>query len=166
MTPLEESALSPEEAVGYAESYYENHQRWPWRRYRVEGTAAGNSKLLIDMAAENACRKYGGTIVELIPTRARYLADRGLTGRYSRADAMAEDLPACPKCQAAAGHACTLPTGQKRVPHSNRTKLHAAMEGAADLPLCARCGQLAGRPCVTKGGHLRDPHQGRVTVDD
>ena len=117
--------MSQHDAIKVAEDYYKEVLRWPVRRFRVEGTWSGNSRLLCKLSAQRTLGMYGGTLVELIPSRTQYRTDRGIT-RLSKHDRDADllELKACPKCNAMAGRACVEKAGaKKRKPHVMRLKL-------------------------------------------
>ncbi len=63
---MRESMWTADEALAWAREH--EHGRWPRRRFRVEGGAMGNSRLLGKKAAQRAAREYGGHVHELIPT--------------------------------------------------------------------------------------------------
>lgn len=60
--------------------------RWPARRFRVEGSPFGNSRLLRAADAELAARRYGGQVVEVAPTRAAWEARERVREEARRAD--------------------------------------------------------------------------------
>lgn len=64
---LQESTMDKEQALKWAVAQYRDTGRWPVRRFRVEGTACGNSKLLTEAAAQEAKAKFGGEIVCMMP---------------------------------------------------------------------------------------------------
>ena len=82
---------------------------WPAmrRRFRVEGSRAGNSRLVTQTTAKRYKGEYGGKIVEVVPL-------------VSLAERQAKDLPGCEFCKAAAGEPCKSKTGKLRVPHAGR----------------------------------------------
>ena len=77
------------------------------RRFRVEGTAAGNSRLLTKSKAKETRNRHGGHIAEVIPFTP--LAVR-----------QAADLPDCKHCKVEAGKPCKSNTDKVRVPHMVR----------------------------------------------
>ena len=67
-----EAMLTKEEALRWAEGWYEEHgRRWPTRRFRVEAGPL-RSHLLEEGPARAAAAKHNGRVVELIPTRTAY----------------------------------------------------------------------------------------------
>jgi hypothetical protein len=70
-----QSAWTTAEAIAWAEEYYEEAHRWPSQRFRVE-SPYGNSRLLGPKAADKSQARYGGKVVELIPSRKDYLRGR------------------------------------------------------------------------------------------
>lgn len=81
-----------------------------YRRFRVEGSRAGNSRLLRRDGAEEARRRYGGTIVEVYPRQTR----------EEKAASVARDMPACPRCKVPSGEPCIAASGNIREPHARR----------------------------------------------
>ena len=81
------------------------------RRWRVEGTHAGNSRLLTELKAKDTRAKYGGAVHEVIP----------FTPIEVR---QAKDLPACPYCEAAKGEPCQSSEGNTVAPHAKRWEVH------------------------------------------
>jgi hypothetical protein len=69
-----ESRWSHDDCMNWAESVYAETRRWPVRRYRVEGTPAGNSSLMPEPQARRTQRKYGGRVVEVIPSRKAFIS--------------------------------------------------------------------------------------------
>ena len=51
-----------------ATTWAKSLRSWPKRRFRVEGSSAGNSRLLDEYRAQRTKDMYGGEIVELIPS--------------------------------------------------------------------------------------------------
>ena len=92
---------------------------WPRRRWRLEGSNAGNSRLIKETQARNMKALYGGTIVELIP------AGGDTDARLTAYQVASEGMPKCPHCRESKGKACRGPQGGQRMPHSKREKLHA-----------------------------------------
>lgn len=90
---------------------------WPSRRFRLEGSLAGNSRLVKWNLATEMQRSYGGTVVELIPEK----PERTKTRYESASTGMSK----CPKCKETKGKACRTPHGGQRMPHDSRLKLHA-----------------------------------------
>ena len=131
-------------------------RHWPSRRFRVEGSRAGNSKLVCERDAIGMRIQYGGEVVELVPS-ARALA------RKSVYEVAAEDLGECPRCKAPDGKPCTWPTGgAPRYPHAKRedpSNLYTrAAEGLGD---CSWCKAKAGEACTWPRGLQRRPHERR-----
>jgi hypothetical protein len=77
------------------------------RRWRTEGSRAGNSRLLTLTKARDARAKYGGRVVEVIPFTS--LAIRQAAG-----------LKVCPHCKASAGEPCKSSSGATVTPHLKR----------------------------------------------
>jgi hypothetical protein len=90
-------------------------KHWPKRRWRLEGSRAGNSRLLRETQAINMKSLYGGTIVELIPA--------GKGGRKTRFEVAAEDMPRCPYCKQRKNRPCKASDGSPRMPHAKREQL-------------------------------------------
>lgn len=59
-----------------------SERKWPLKRWRIEGTAAGNSRLLGEREAHKQRGRLGGTVVEVIPSRPSFAA--GLSTRRRR----------------------------------------------------------------------------------
>jgi hypothetical protein len=70
-----ESMWTPEEALKWAEEYYEEHHRWPTRRWRIE-TVGMSSRLMVRKMAEATRAAYGGDMLEIIPSRKEYLRSK------------------------------------------------------------------------------------------
>ena len=65
-----ESVLTPHEMLSIAlERFRETGKWYSSRRFRVEGSPAGNSRLLTLKAANKVKARFGGEVVEVIPTR-------------------------------------------------------------------------------------------------
>lgn len=77
----------------------------PWRRWRVEGSSAGTSKIMGKATAERVASKYGGTVVDLKPPVVK-------APKHS-------ERP-CPKCNAKIGKACKNASGGKVSAHAAR----------------------------------------------
>lgn len=69
-----ESVATDDEILAMARDFEARHGRWPSKRYRVDGTPFGNSRLLRRGLAETTQRSYGGHVRELIPPRAKAVA--------------------------------------------------------------------------------------------
>ena len=61
-----------------AEHWYKERGVWPLRRYRLESEEHGNSRLLSMYFASKAQYRFGGKIVEVIPTREHFIRGIGL----------------------------------------------------------------------------------------
>lgn len=162
---LLEAQIRPDEAVAWAQARYKKTGNWPSKRFRVEGSRAGSSKLLTRVEAEVTSKQYGGTVVELIPAKGESLG--------TMAEAAAQGLPECPQCGAQANRSCRRGTerGAPRTPHAARLRMvegrrNAHEEVAIGLPECPLCGAAAGRPCTKGhfGGRIttRMPHVARL----
>lgn len=92
---------------------------WPRRRWRLEGSRAGNSRLLRETQAINMQQLYGGERIELIPA-----AGDG-EAKKNRFQVAAEDMPKCPHCKESKGKPCRRPDGGQRMPHHKREKLES-----------------------------------------
>lgn len=123
--------MSPEEIVGYAQKWCgERRGRRFSRRWRLEGSRAGNSGLVGWRRATKLLGLYGGRIAERVP-----LPPPSPThGDRARAD----DLPPCPRCLAEQRQPCrsrylhedgTMVNGPERKPHKVRLAL-AEVDGA------------------------------------
>ena len=71
---IREAQFTKDEALAWAEDYYRERKNWPRRRWRVEGSAAGNSRLLTEKQALRTKKVHGGEVVELI-CPAKYYPD-------------------------------------------------------------------------------------------
>lgn len=80
-----ETYITAAQALAWAEDYYEQRRKWPRARYRVEGGVGGSSRLLTTDEATATVSRYGGRIVELIPSREDYLAKQKGTAKPSEA---------------------------------------------------------------------------------
>lgn len=77
------------------------------KRWRLEGTRAGNSRLLMLETANLSRARYGGKVVEVIPFTP--LAVR-----------QAAKLPECPHCKAEKAKPCKSSNGKIVTPHLRR----------------------------------------------
>lgn len=164
--------------------------KFPAKRYRVEGSDAGNSYILDLEDAQRTRQKYGGTIVELVSSTAfhgataKFIknaceecdAERGKPcldnlgnitaphdvrmGKTTRADRAALKLPECGTCKAKAGRPCRNKGGRKQMPHPARRPKKEKVP-VAELDTCGKCGTAAGEPCRGKGGSKTRTHAGR-----
>lgn len=134
-----ESSWTAEQALAWART----KKRWPARRFRVEGSHAGNSRLLPKKLAVATRSKYGGVLVELIPLPT-IAGEPKKTLNQSRVDGM----PACPRCGAAVGWPCRakprpipgLVTARHPTPcppHRERVKAQAVAEAQAVMDRAA-----------------------------
>ena len=109
MTHQEESVASHKSLI----AAYGN--TWPMRkRWRVEGSAGGNSRMLMKHTANRAANRYGGRVVEVIP----------FTPIQER---QAANMPACPRCKAKAGKPCK--TAKKTIAKPHLVRWEALHEG-------------------------------------
>jgi len=114
------------------------------RRFRLEQSRAGESRLLTAIAVNRAQARYGGQIVELV-TMAEWLI------------ATAETLPRCERasCQARHGQPCRNVHGI-RAPHKNRLgKAEPPRIALEEYLRCETCGAWPGKPCHTESGAPR-----------
>lgn len=103
-----ESQMSKPEAEAYATRHRKSFGRFR-RRWRVEGTPAGNSRLVTLEVAWKLQARTGGEVVEVV------MAGKG--GRRSRWLALA----GCPVCYANGGNPCvTRDRRTARRPHRAR----------------------------------------------
>lgn len=132
--------------------------RMPSKRYRVEGSPAGASRLLTEDDAVAARRRYGGTVRELFTAAA-----------FHTLLAKKRNLPACtnPTCNAQAGDPCRDRMGV-RPAHGNRIgrrgeRVSAHALAAQDMGPCPTCGVAAGKPCRKDHGKgdVRPVHKKR-----
>lgn len=108
---LEDYSAAAQEAVMEAEEVrrYASSGRVGARKYRLEGSVAGNSKLVYKRTAEKLRAMYGGTIVNMRPRQ---------PSKYIEA---ARELGPCPRCKMPAGVACRAGSG-RRAPHAGRPR--------------------------------------------
>lgn len=83
------------------------------RRWRIEGTRVGHSRLLTHEKAKETRARYGGRAHQIIPFTP--LAER-----------QAAKLKACPHCGAYAGKPCKSKHGNVVTPHRARWELEQA----------------------------------------
>ncbi len=76
-----EARLDREGALDWAERHYRARGRWPTRRFRVEVSLVGNSLLMRAGEAGDVQKKYGGEIIELIPSPQDYKEYCAAVGR-------------------------------------------------------------------------------------
>lgn len=157
---LAESTWTKEEALAWARKVKASGRSWPGRRFRVDNSRAGTSRLLGRKAAEKTQAKYGGRLVEMIPT-----PTAAGEPKHTVNQALAESLGPCPSCQAKPRHPCLTPKGKSRKPHESRTKRASLLSTAEDLPPCRMCKAEAGFPCTNQKGELRSPHTKRLGVE-
>lgn len=141
---------------GDAAMQWASEQRtWPTRRYRVEGSRAGNSRLVTFGTAVNLQKAYGGEIVELIEKR-------GTKEDTKRCDSRHLELGDCPVCFRPAGQPCERPSGERRAPHTARLGEFPSQIAAKGLPECPTCKAAAGAPCMRpRDQKWRRPHRAR-----
>ena len=77
----QEAMLDHVTAIEWAEQYVRDHGVWPKRRWRVEGSRAGMSRLLTHRKAKETQAEYGGEIVKLLSSSREYRAMCVRTGR-------------------------------------------------------------------------------------
>ena len=65
----ETSQATPEQLLADAWSLWDAAHRWPTKRYRVEGSAAGNSACVTLKTALSLAIRCGGQAKQVIPTR-------------------------------------------------------------------------------------------------
>lgn len=85
------------------------------RRFRVEGSPIGNSRLLRRHDAVAAATTHGGDVVEVIPST-------------SAAVRHAMPMPACPVCEVEAGKPCKSGSKKMRPPHAKRWRAFHGVE--------------------------------------
>lgn len=105
---MAESVWTAEEAIAWAEGL----SRWTTRRYRLEGSRAGNSRLVTLWHVKALKAEYGGEIVELIPPK----GPPALSANQERA----VGLDACPHCGVEPNDPCVAPRGAMVPPHVKR----------------------------------------------
>lgn len=155
-----------EQALEWAKRYYRDYGRWPQRRFRVVTRRAGNSRLVTAATANRIAARMSGGVEELIPGRRDYLRSLGIT-RWSRHWALAEDLPACPVCEAGPSKPCVTPSYRRRAPHVERCKLDDYTRMARDFDACPVCHVNPSEPCVAgKDKRPRAPHARRRRIPD
>jgi hypothetical protein len=141
-----------EQALQWAKSL----RHWPRRRFRVEGSSAGNSRMLRETAAWNMQQLYGGKVVELIPPSSS-------VERKTVYEVAAMNLGECSWCKAAAGAPCVFPDGSPRHPHGHRENpLNVYELAARELGECPWCKAKPGAPCTASGGAQIYPHTRRI----
>ena len=72
------SAATPEQLLAEAWSLWEAAHRWPTKRYRVEGSAAGTSACVTLKTALSLAIRCGGKAKQVIPTRKEAIAQRNI----------------------------------------------------------------------------------------
>jgi hypothetical protein len=174
-----QTQMTRAEAIEWAEKRFARAGHWPTRRYRVQDSRAGTSKLLSKTEAHGTMTRYGGKIVELVPSRVDYLAEfKGVRLDPYPMLTSARDLPECPTCKAPTGTPCKRGDGEPMWPHVRRIKAvgyataEAMMLAQAVLyDGCAACDAGAGIACtridrIAKGRKLWWPHRMRRFRDD
>jgi hypothetical protein len=104
---MRESQWTKAEAIRWSESLKSRTSR----RFRLEKSRAGNSRLVSAWKAGELKSKYGGEVVELIPRP---------PPRMSPKRKAALKLGPCPKCNASAKEPCKRPSGDICYPHRKR----------------------------------------------
>lgn len=127
------------------------------RRYRVEGSRVGNSKLLNADDAKRDQINYGGRVVEVVTLDAIFTE-------------MADDLPRCKRqsCKADKDEPCRDARGNICRPHRNRLgeeepvrALHKATKHVCPVD---RCKAPVGEACKGKNGKNCAPHKERIAL--
>lgn len=72
-----EAGATHEELIERAIELHADGYGWPRRKYRVEGTYVGNSRLLYLGEAQATQRRYGGHIVQVIPSTRFWMVKDG-----------------------------------------------------------------------------------------
>lgn len=156
MRATEEAMWTREQAAEWAAK----QSKWPlMRRFRLEGSRAGNSRLVTKIHGDSLKSQYGGTLVELLDPP---------PPRRSKREEAADGLPACRWCRVLANEPCKTTTdGAKgRMPHSIRLREAELADAVADLPPCPACSAKAAEPCLTPKGNLRRAaHAARMNPD-
>lgn len=140
--------------------------RFPTRRFRVEGTHVGNSRLLSERDAQGTALRYGGQMVELV-TRETFVVAQAKTSGGS-------GLPECVRatCFAEAGKPCRNKAGEICSAHACRfgEQKPTFASAAKNLPACpvegCAASRVSGMPCTTPKGKPRMPHKGRAPKVD
>jgi hypothetical protein len=154
MRSIAESTWTKEQALAFAVQYLDAKGRWPARRFRIERSRAGNSRLLNRESAERDAARYGGDAVELIPT----LAASGVL-RPTAHEQAAEGLPECSKCQAEADAACVNPKGRQRTVHRERVDDKGECRAWAIAHVtCRQCSAAPGVQCLDAKSKPCAPH--------
>jgi hypothetical protein len=149
-----ESTWTAEEAMAWARS----KKNWPTRRFRVEGSYAGNSRLLPKKLAERTREKYGGKLVEVIPLPT-ISGEPKKTLNQSRV----ADMPACPKCGAGVGWACKAKLRHNGAPLKPCPPHKARVKAQADAWAKALDASAAALKAATK--KERKPRAKRKVAD-
>ena len=164
---MRESTFSRAQVLKYAQIVGPSFKA----RWRLEGSAAGNSKLVTLAAARKLQDRYGGTIVEMLPPG--WIKTRVDVQR-------AAGLPYCPMCRVDPDAACRDRLGNLRPPHDARIAL-ANVQAMTDeelaaarprmsirdrtlalaLDTCPVCGVAPYRVCRSPRGRPRLPHHAR-----
>ena len=97
------------EAVRWARTL----NRWPARRFRIEKSRCGSSRLVSAEKAHRLQKRYGGVVVEVIPPPVR----KRFPNQF---DALGALMDTCPHCGVEEGLACRAPRGVKVRPHRVR----------------------------------------------
>jgi len=171
---VRESQYTPQEALELAVLSGAKFRR----RFRVEGSAAGTSRLVTKSSAKRLRKRYGGQIVELVPD----------LWHKSPANVLrANGLPYCPTCRVEPDEACRHPKGAMRPPHEARMQLFDVMGWSEEkrheqrrimtprtmamvrrLGDCPRCKVGPYQACVQVGGRnngrARSPHRERPAL--
>jgi hypothetical protein len=131
-----ETSMTREEAIAQPHKKLANTNKWPSRRFRVEGSRAGNSYLLTKKRAESMQRQMGGVVVELIHERPK----EAKAPRVSKNEERAIGMLACPRCSAEADKPCRSTGGSEAprtivAPHKVRVVAHEAVKSERNRAL-------------------------------
>ena len=87
--------------------------RWPRRRFRLQESRVGPSRLVSKEKADRLRERYGGYVAEVIPPPVR----KRFPNQF---DALGALMAECPHCGVEEGLACRAPRGAKARPHRVR----------------------------------------------
>lgn len=155
-----EAAADSKTIAGLLAAKAEGRSRLPSRRWRLEGSRAGNSALVNEKTGRELSQQWGGSLVEVIEAAPFYAAH------------FACEVP-CPKksCKAEVGKCCVTSDGKPTVVHKKRAEAWAHKDDAPPEPgtkevkpidvACPKCKAAAGKRCRNRWGGPASYHGAR-----
>jgi hypothetical protein len=133
---MQESMMTKDEVQAWANETLATTGRWPGRRWRVEGSRGGTSRLVTNAKAKVLVAQHGGVIVEMVGKRPKDTKPR-ISKNADRAIGMVK----CPlvKCGAEEDQVCRSGETRKECkPHKLRVIATDAVRKARNAALVAQ----------------------------